>query len=88
MTGPIKQKSKDYSDYTLIQGLRDLSTDKYIFEPIKNNIGLPKIKIIYASTGFGKNFATWMKIAPWWFTEGGGQLFIVVSPFLETLSKR
>ena len=88
MTGPIKPKSKDYSDYTVLQGLRDLSTDKYIFDPIKNNIGLPKIKIIYASTGFGKNFVTWMKIAPWWFTEGGGQLFIVVSPFLETLSKR
>tara|TARA_B110000858_G_scaffold197795_1_gene260773 strand:- start:1185 stop:2684 length:1500 start_codon:yes stop_codon:yes gene_type:complete len=84
----IKPKSKDYFDYPTIQGVRDVSSDKYIVDPIKSSIGLPYIKILYASTGFGKNYASWMKVCPWWFKSGGGQLFIMVSPFLETLSKR
>ena len=71
MTGPIKLKSALYSDYTMLEGVNDLLTNKYIFDPIKNSIGIPKIKVIYASTGFGKNFTSWMKVAPWWFNEGG-----------------
>lgn len=84
----IEIKNKNLYDPKFLNDQRGYLSDKYIINPIKETIGNPKIKVIYAPTGFGKTFAMWMKLAPWWFTEGGGQLFILVSPFLETLDSQ
>lgn len=83
----VNIKNTKLYDSEFLNEQRSFLSDKYIIEPIKNNIGSKKINVIYAPTGFGKTFSMWMKLAPWWFNEGGGQLFILVSPFLETLDE-
>lgn len=83
----IRLKDKNLLNEDYLVNLRTSLQENYVYKPFYSHINNDSINIIQAPTAFGKTYATWNGLSPY-FLENHGCLHIHVAPHLETIDER